>query len=718
MGEEDESLSVVSYALFSFASVMVILYFCWENGPHHQSHKIEVSYFLLVLVLLISGAAIMESNGGIVRDDSMYCEITGSEPDLGVEYKENRNVSLCDFLVVIYLCLHVFLLAIPDSSPQLEGVPLTQGVQVSHSVLRKVRDIENLVYDVHESGPAALKRMQVKNSFLAPLMLFVAVIRGLAWIHEGFGEFMKYALFLVFGLFGVIFLKQVYVVFFVNSKVRLELHEKIKEVMRKPHGLNFMLETINTALLIEEAPWETVELLLSELESTNPNLSLSVSTKAILVDALQKRGLRYNVKAEHAMERLLLSCHVDELTQLKNMTDLGGDYQNLYKLMYSDFTTVSIREKVLAHFETEAQKLRTERGSHYGIKVLSDVDDTLYSSGGKFPAGMDKEYPKHQLYPGCLDFFQALDKEGAEDESSCNLVFLSARPHAYKDMAEEHSYRLFKKLVREDKMHVVPTLLPGRLKQGIQAVVMYPFKKTLAWKAVGELKYITFEHYAKMYPEYNYVFCGDDGQGDLLAGELMKDGPLKDRVMAVFIHRVAERGAALDLERLQHRSESVMGKTQIIPPGTKKLAWDQKMKNWEDKDIFVAETYIHSAAKAALKKIIDPQQLYDISLKALEEFDDIRCMYPDRKMNWDEAEKDLSLDIVMANDTLEKLGWEGDKIKQVTNTQELFESDSRSRRVSVTMTLSTDTRRMSSVSPKASAVRAEREQGGGSADFV
>ena len=58
---------------------------------------------MLVLVLLISGAAIMESNGGIVRDDSMYCEITGSEPDLGVEYKENRNVSLCDFLVVIYL---------------------------------------------------------------------------------------------------------------------------------------------------------------------------------------------------------------------------------------------------------------------------------------------------------------------------------------------------------------------------------------------------------------------------------------------------------------------------------------------------------------------------------------------------------------------------------------------------------------------------------------
>jgi hypothetical protein len=100
-------------------------------------------------------------------------------------------------------------------------------------------------------------------------------------------------------------------------------------------------------------------------------------------------------------------------------------------------------------------------------------------------------------------------------------VFLSARPHAYKDVAEEHSYRLFKRLVSEGKMHSIPTLLPGRIKQGATAMVQFPFYKTLAWKAVGELKFLTFEHYAKMYPEYKYVFCGDDGQGDLLAGELM-----------------------------------------------------------------------------------------------------------------------------------------------------------------------------------------------------
>ena len=60
-----------------------------------------------------------------------------------------------------------------------------------------------------------------------------------------------------------------------------------------------------------------MELILSEIETPNPQLALSVSTKAILVDALQKRGLRYSTHAEQAMEKLLTSCKGEELTKLK-----------------------------------------------------------------------------------------------------------------------------------------------------------------------------------------------------------------------------------------------------------------------------------------------------------------------------------------------------------------------------------------------------------------
>lgn len=42
-------------------------------------------------------------------------------------------------------------------------------------------------------------------------------------------------------------------------------------------------------------------------------------------------------------------------------------------------------------------------------KILSDVDDTLSSSGGSWPAGMDTSYPKKTVYPGVLGFYRELD---------------------------------------------------------------------------------------------------------------------------------------------------------------------------------------------------------------------------------------------------------------------------------------------------------------------
>ena len=80
-------------------------------------------------------------------------------------------------------------------------------------------------------------------------------------------------------------------------------------------------------------------------------------------------------------------------------------------------------------------------------KVLSDVDDTLLSSGGRYPAGMDRRYGHHVLYPGVTRFYRELDlgthpsvDDGEwPDERQGNLVFLSARPHVYKNMTEKVS---------------------------------------------------------------------------------------------------------------------------------------------------------------------------------------------------------------------------------------------------------------------------------------
>ena len=37
------------------------------------------------------------------------------------------------------------------------------------------------------------------------------------------------------------------------------------------------------------------------------------------------------------------------------------------------------------------------------------MDDTFYSSGGQFPAGIDMTYPKHCIYPGVAEFYKQLD---------------------------------------------------------------------------------------------------------------------------------------------------------------------------------------------------------------------------------------------------------------------------------------------------------------------
>jgi hypothetical protein len=42
-------------------------------------------------------------------------------------------------------------------------------------------------------------------------------------------------------------------------------------------------------------------------------------------------------------------------------------------------------------------------------QVVSDIDDTLMSSGGSYPAGRDMRYPRDCVYPGVLAFYNELD---------------------------------------------------------------------------------------------------------------------------------------------------------------------------------------------------------------------------------------------------------------------------------------------------------------------
>ena len=133
--------------------------------------------------------------------------------------------------------------------------------------------------------------------------------------------------------------------------------------------------------------------------------------------------------------------------------------------------------------------------------MISDVDDTLTCSGGSWPAGMDASFPRKAVYPGVLAFYRELDLGFHADHDETwdrtkhvgNLVFLSARPHVYKDVSEVQSYTKFRDLQEKRGLHTSPTLLAGSLEAGRQFMVGGDIEP------VAEKKYSNLKEYLSLY---------------------------------------------------------------------------------------------------------------------------------------------------------------------------------------------------------------------------
>jgi hypothetical protein len=279
---------------------------------------------------------------------------------------------------------------------------------------------------------------------------------------------------------------------------------------------------------------------------------LTVMSRVILLHSLQLLKLRANPKAEYWVHHILIHTHQDELSELKTLTDAKGDYFCMNKLIYDDIKSESVRQDILHHIRREAAvqqthwqmgtaTRRTKLHQQTWRKVLSDVDDTLYCSGGMYPAGIDKRYPKKTVYPGCLAFYRELDlgtagPEEWQENRVGNLVFLSARPHVYKDISEKHNFAKFEKLRSTDGrqgMHTTPSLLAGDLASGSQYFVTNDFEP------LARKKFDNFRQYVNLYPEYQHVFVCDNGQGDVRAGEMMFDS-FPYEFEALYVHVVQE----------------------------------------------------------------------------------------------------------------------------------------------------------------------------------
>jgi hypothetical protein len=287
--------------------------------------------------------------------------------------------------------------------------------------------------------------------------------------------------------------------------------------------------------------------------------ALTVMARVIVLHSLQILKLRANPRAEHWVRNIFLNTHGDDLSEIKTLTDAKGDYYCMSKLLYDDIRSEAVRQDILNHIRREGAMQLSRRemgmGTKRGVrryhmvawrKILSDVDDTLLSSGGLYPAGIDKRYSRKVVYPGVLAFYRELDLgiTGPDDwpeHRVGNLVFLSARPHVYKDMSEKSNFAKFEKLriVGDDGrrgMHTVPSLLAGDLASGSQYIATNDFEP------LARKKFENFKRYVSIYPEYHHIFVCDNGQGDVSAGEMMFDNfPYEFQTMYVHIVQDIQR---------------------------------------------------------------------------------------------------------------------------------------------------------------------------------
>eukprot|EP00929_Paragymnodinium_shiwhaense_P065384 TRINITY_DN32784_c0_g1_i1.p1 TRINITY_DN32784_c0_g1~~TRINITY_DN32784_c0_g1_i1.p1 ORF type:complete len:775 (+),score=184.35 TRINITY_DN32784_c0_g1_i1:122-2446(+) len=694
-------------------ALTLALFFLFDGGCCHRSNQVEHIVVSLCLFGLY-GCSIMMTQS-FMEVDTVDKQPKDPQVDQVVRALLEAQ-SLMRLLLIIYVLRHGFLLG--KHQRFYAGVRERQKVQVhlegscvSLRARRVAMDLDTVLQDIWvcESGSNQLIASGKLVSLLFVVIFFItdllkvvntSTLSTVLWCVSVFLQVVGLMDFVIYRLMR----------FWRRRPLCRQVNQFLRELTHACDA-NFVvhvLTSISVGDLVESARWEDI---CKFIDTALEDGILSTVCKAIMVDGLQKCGIRSRPGRQHMVGRIFLSCFGPELTELKNLIDSGGDYHNLYKLIYHDINDRSIRQQVLEHLRVQSAELRRELGGRVGLKVLSDIDDTVLCSGGQFPKGVDARFPRRIVYPGCLSLFKALDQASGDLQpgtASCNFVFLSARPHLYKDMAEGQSYNMLEQLLRSASLKSMPTLLPGKKRKGLAALMAFPCLKRSAWRPVGDRKHETYVKFRALYEEYDYLFLGDNGQGDLWSGQQMvgvapasptsaragpeTPEPCQASMLAVLIHDVLKEEKCLALENPEERGHE----------------WRARL---EEQHLFFFKTYVGAAL--ALHRlypdIVSGEQLRTVANEAISDFDELRLMYSERISRWQAAEGDLRQDLERVSDLLQDVGLDPlMRLKTSTEVCSLIRTPAQSRAHSVDITSQSRLSVSFSTSARASLLRSSR----------
>jgi hypothetical protein len=236
--------------------------------------------------------------------------------------------------------------------------------------------------------------------------------------------------------------------------------------------------------------------------------ALSVEARAAVLDGLARGST--DALAEVAIRDVFLGTTGRELTRLKCLVDEGGDYHDLEQLVFHDLDDADLQGEVLGHFAAQAREVGA------AVKVLSDIDDTLYCNW------VDARFPKKAVYPGVRALHRELDRgPGDAADRLGDLTFLTARPADRAGVVEDETIATLKGLGVDPP----PQVLGG------------DFSSLHSNEVIAAKKLENFKLYRRLFPEYSFVFTGDSGQGDAIAGAGMVEAA-GAAVKVVLIHDV------------------------------------------------------------------------------------------------------------------------------------------------------------------------------------
>eukprot|EP00698_Gefionella_okellyi_P004908 TRINITY_DN14536_c0_g1_i1.p1 TRINITY_DN14536_c0_g1~~TRINITY_DN14536_c0_g1_i1.p1 ORF type:complete len:438 (-),score=100.54 TRINITY_DN14536_c0_g1_i1:102-1415(-) len=242
------------------------------------------------------------------------------------------------------------------------------------------------------------------------------------------------------------------------------------------------------------------------------HVDFTTPIKFLLLNALQKGG---HVRHKEAPIRdLFCSCFGVSLTELKNSLDGVQDHQDLQKLVFDDIRDELLRDELLRHISEQAHAVPRK-----DVKIISDIDDTLYSSL------FDRRYPRGVTYPGLRQLYYELDIGPDEQGREGDVCFITARPTAFFGIPEN----MTKRMLRSRGIYK-STVLTGDMMH-------------LTGKRIADKKFANFKDFEQLYPEYTFVFFGDSGQADpTFAATMLQQFPA--RMRAAFIHNIVPIPAA------------------------------------------------------------------------------------------------------------------------------------------------------------------------------